>query len=77
MSGYNGWKNHATWNVALWLGNDEALYHLARCHRAHRHPYESVVATLAELGVYATPDGVRFDDVSLGIDELNLLIEEY
>lgn len=23
--GYNGWTNYATWNVALWLDNDEYL----------------------------------------------------
>jgi len=26
---YNGWKNWETWNVALWLGNNESLYRSA------------------------------------------------
>lgn len=27
---YNGWKNYETWNVALWIGNDEGLYEIAK-----------------------------------------------
>jgi hypothetical protein len=27
---YQGWTNRATWGVALWLDNDEGLYHERR-----------------------------------------------
>ena len=27
---YNGWTNYETWNVALWVNNDEGSYYLAR-----------------------------------------------
>lgn len=26
---YNGYKNYETWNVCLWIGNDEGLHELA------------------------------------------------
>ena len=39
---YHGWKNRQTWNVALWLQNDEPLYRAAVASaqraRAHGHP---------------------------------------
>ena len=24
---YNGWTNYETWNVKLWMDNDESTYH--------------------------------------------------
>lgn len=35
MSGYNGWKNYETWNVALWIDNDQGSYS-ERCEMAQR-----------------------------------------
>jgi hypothetical protein len=29
-SGYNGWANYETWNVALWMQNDIGYYELAQ-----------------------------------------------
>ena len=29
-SSYNGWKNYETWNVALWLDNDQGSYNYWR-----------------------------------------------
>ena len=26
---YNGWRNHATWNIALHIGNNESWYEAA------------------------------------------------
>lgn len=58
---YNGWKNWATWNVALWLGNDEGLYKIAR-RFVH---YKDLVRELEDYGTTATPDGASYSDPDL------------
>jgi len=30
VTDYNGWTNWATWNVFVWLTNDEQVYRIAR-----------------------------------------------
>ncbi len=69
---YNGYKNWHTWNVALWLGNDEGLYTYAKDHTR----YSDVAAGLSELGVWHTPDGVSFADHRLDVAKLNEVVEE-
>ena len=73
-STYNGWKNYETWNVALWLGNDEGLYHLAREYR--NAGYKALAENLKEFGSYETPDGVAWTDSGLDYSELNEMLVE-
>jgi hypothetical protein len=48
---YNGWKNYETWNVALWVGNDEHLY------RAMRAGAPYTAETIREFVAGAIPRG--------------------
>ena len=61
MESYNGWKNWATWNVALWLGNDETLYKMAR----RFVNYKDIAQELVDCGIAATPDGASYTDPDL------------
>ena len=70
---YNGWKNHATWNVALWIGNDEGLYEYAKtCDN-----YNDFVVGMREFcDSTETPDRVAWNDSGLDYERLDELIEE-
>jgi hypothetical protein len=70
---YHGWANYETWNVMLWLNNDEGLYQLIRWCRS----YSCILNVLASIGMEKTPDGVRYADESIDADEIDShLIEE-
>jgi len=79
QTGYQGWANWETWNVALWIENDEGLYHEARRYRSRSHPYQEFVASLEGVGgdiEYRTPDGVAWNDSGLDTDALDEMISE-
>lgn len=72
---YNGWANYETWNIALWIQNDETLYMVARQFvrkYKHDHPYEKFVDHYS-LG--KTPDGVCYTDSNLDYGELNEMMK--
>ena len=58
---FNGWANWETWNVALWIQNDQSIYDAARRSRN----YQDLVAELREFGRKETPDGCRWDDPAI------------
>ena len=51
---YNGFANYETWNVALWIGNDQIFYSEAQA----CNTYKEFVACVEAYGSTITPDEV-------------------
>ena len=69
---YNGWANYETWNVALWLGNDENLYNVARRYDS----YDALIPRLEYMFGQMTPDGVRWMDPCIDTDEMDEMLAD-
>jgi hypothetical protein len=68
---YNGWHDWTTWNVALWINNDECFYNIAKdCKDYMDFLYEMQYM----IGSFATPDGADWGEAN--IEELNEVIFE-
>jgi hypothetical protein len=78
---YNGWANRSTWNVALWINNDELMYEQAvrfmkKEENIHaKHPYKSFILDYG-LQSEKTPDGIKFLSSSLDYKALNEMMLE-
>jgi len=68
---YNGWSDWTTWNVALWINNDQCYYNIAKdCKDYMDFLYEMQ----AMIGSFATPDGADWGEAN--IEEMNEVIME-
>jgi hypothetical protein len=78
---YNGWKNRQTWNVALWINNDEPLYRSAVAYMQRRKEqgktgtYIGFVKTNRMIGD-RTPDNIAWDGTRLDYKALNEMMKE-
>jgi hypothetical protein len=62
---YNGWENYETWNVALWINNDEGLYNIAM----EAGDYETFCDYLGSNAT--TGDGVKYTDPKVNVVQIN------
>ena len=75
---YNGWKNRATWNVSLWIGNDEPLYRAAVAFMrsySGRRPYAEFIRNMGMQDA-RTPDNFKYLSNNLDYADLNDMMRE-
>ena len=80
MTEYNGWKNRQTWNVALWINNDQNLYDGAvdfmRDVNPKRNPYKGFIINCG-LDAQKTPDGISYISTRLDYKALDEMMKEF
>lgn len=87
VEGYNGWKNYETWNVALWMVNNEGYYNIAKKTRDYTyflfaieqeyHLQPSWHCLLPEGAIAnKTPDGVSWFDAKVDVVAINKMMGE-
>ena len=72
---YNGYANWETWNVVLWIENDEFLYSIARKCRDYHHFIHVLLGMNIddeEHNIYMqTPDNLKWSDLEINHAEVD------
>ena len=68
----NGWTNWATWNVALWIQNDECLYSIGQ----ECDCYSDFINWMRMVCMDETPDGASFTDPALNTHQLSAMLAD-
>ena len=71
---YNGWTNWETWNVHMWIGNDEMFNRIMTL--SAKGDWELFKALAMQFGITKTPDGVGFEDPEVNQDEIRKVYAE-
>lgn len=78
---YNGWYNYQTWNVSLWLNNEEAWYQSMRFFMLENPEgtYSDLIDVLQSEQIIeqVTPDGVSWTDPTLDREALDEMLKEH
>lgn len=83
---YSGWKNRQTWNVALWINNDEGMYRACvsevkriKDKTGEKYPSKMYWRVLKSIGIQAgdrTPDNIAYFSTRLDYKALNEMMIE-
>jgi len=69
---FNGWANWETWNVALWIQNDETTYRVAQRYDS----YDRLIPRLEMMWGQMTPDGARWMDGTIDTAALDEMLTD-
>lgn len=74
---YNGYANYQTWNVCLWISNEEYLYDLAKQCDSYDH-FKILIREIFENDDirFETKDGVAWSDSNVNLAEMAEYWEE-
>jgi hypothetical protein len=69
---YNGYANYQTWNVCLWISNDEGLYYIASGCSDYNDFRSKLRDPQPDAPIaFETPDGVAWNDSAIEMQEMN------